>query len=87
MLLFHSFAFILESVFLIVAQIADWYETLAEMDRLLEEYTDAEVAEQLNQRGYRTFAVAASSFRASMSINCVDITAFPIGTPDYVSKA
>lgn len=30
-------------------------ETLAEMDRLLEEYTDAEVAEQLNQRGYRTF--------------------------------
>jgi hypothetical protein len=25
------------------------------MDRLLEEYTDAEVAEQLNQRGYRTF--------------------------------
>ena len=30
-------------------------ETLAEMDRLLEEHTDAEVAEQLNQRGYRTF--------------------------------
>jgi len=30
-------------------------ETLAAMDRLLEEYTDAEVAEQLNQRGYRTF--------------------------------
>jgi hypothetical protein len=30
-------------------------ETLAEMDRLLEESTDAEVAEQLNQRGYRTF--------------------------------
>jgi hypothetical protein len=26
-------------------------ETLAAMDRLLEEYTDAEVAEQLNQRG------------------------------------
>ena len=25
------------------------------MDRLLEEYTDTEVAEQLNQRGYRTF--------------------------------
>ena len=25
------------------------------MDRLLEEYTDAEVAEQLNQQGYRTF--------------------------------
>jgi hypothetical protein len=25
------------------------------MDCLLEEYTDAEVAEQLNQRGYRTF--------------------------------
>jgi hypothetical protein len=25
------------------------------MDRLLEQYTDAEVAEQLNQRGYRTF--------------------------------
>lgn len=30
-------------------------ETLAEMDCLLETYTDAEVAEQLNQRGYRTF--------------------------------
>ena len=30
-------------------------ETLAAMDRLLGEYTDAEVAEQLNQRGYRTF--------------------------------
>ncbi len=30
-------------------------ETLAAMDRLLEESTDAEVAEQLNQRGYRTF--------------------------------
>jgi hypothetical protein len=30
-------------------------ETLAVMDRLLEEYTDAEVAEQLNQLGYRTF--------------------------------
>ena len=30
-------------------------ETLAEMDRLLEEHTDAEVAEQLNRRGYRTF--------------------------------
>ncbi len=30
-------------------------ETLAAMDRLLEEYTDAEVAEQLNQLGYRTF--------------------------------
>ena len=25
------------------------------MDHLLEEYTDAEVAEQLNQQGYRTF--------------------------------
>jgi hypothetical protein len=25
------------------------------MDRLLEEYTDAEVAEQLNLQGYRTF--------------------------------
>ncbi len=30
-------------------------ETLAAIDRLLEEYTDAEVAEQLNQQGYRTF--------------------------------
>ena len=30
-------------------------EILAAMDRLLEEYTDAEVAEQLNQQGYRTF--------------------------------
>ncbi len=30
-------------------------ETLAAMDRLLEEYTDAEVAEQLNRQGYRTF--------------------------------
>jgi hypothetical protein len=30
-------------------------ETLAAMDRLLEEYTDAEVAEQLNQQGYRSF--------------------------------
>ncbi len=30
-------------------------ETLTAMDRLLEEYTDAEVAEQLNQQGYRTF--------------------------------
>ncbi len=29
--------------------------TLAAMDRLLEEYTDAEVAEQLNAQGYRTF--------------------------------
>src|SRR5947209_10909893 len=30
-------------------------ETLAVMDRLLEEYTDAQVAEHLNQQGYRTF--------------------------------
>jgi hypothetical protein len=30
-------------------------ETLAAMDRLLDEYTDAQVAEQLNQQGYRTF--------------------------------
>jgi DNA invertase Pin-like site-specific DNA recombinase len=30
-------------------------ETLAAIDRLLEEYTDAEVAEQLNQQGSRTF--------------------------------
>ncbi len=30
-------------------------ETLAAMDHLLEEYTDAGVAEQLNQQGYRTF--------------------------------
>jgi hypothetical protein len=30
-------------------------ETLAAIDRLLDEYTDAEVAEQLNQQGYRTF--------------------------------
>jgi hypothetical protein len=29
--------------------------TLAAMDRLLEDYTDAEVAEQLNAQGYRTF--------------------------------
>jgi DNA invertase Pin-like site-specific DNA recombinase len=29
--------------------------TLAAMDRLLEQYTDAEVAEQLNAQGYRTF--------------------------------
>src|SRR5229473_728622 len=30
-------------------------ETLAAMDRLLEEYTDAQVAERLHQQGYRTF--------------------------------
>ncbi|HEX6477234.1 MAG TPA: recombinase family protein [Ktedonobacteraceae bacterium] len=30
-------------------------ETLAAMDQLLEEYTDAEVAAQLNEQGYRTF--------------------------------
>ncbi len=30
-------------------------EILAAIDRLLNEYTDAEVAEQLNQQGYRTF--------------------------------
>lgn len=30
-------------------------DTLAVMDRLLEESTDAEVAEQLNEQGYRTF--------------------------------
>ena len=30
-------------------------ETLAAIDRLLDEYTDAQVAEQLNQQGYRTF--------------------------------
>jgi hypothetical protein len=30
-------------------------ETLAAMDRLLEDYTDAEVAEQMNRQGYRTF--------------------------------
>lgn len=30
-------------------------ETLVAMDRLLEEYTDAGVAEQLNQQGYHTF--------------------------------
>jgi DNA invertase Pin-like site-specific DNA recombinase len=29
--------------------------TLAAIDRLLDEYTDAQVAEQLNQQGYRTF--------------------------------
>jgi DNA invertase Pin-like site-specific DNA recombinase len=31
-------------------------DTLAAMDRLLDDYTDAEVAEQLNAQGYRTFA-------------------------------
>lgn len=30
-------------------------ETLAAMDRFLNEHTDAEVAEQLNQQGFRTF--------------------------------
>ena len=30
-------------------------ETLAAIDHLLDEYTDAQVAEQLNQQGYRTF--------------------------------
>jgi hypothetical protein len=30
-------------------------ETLAAIDRLLDKYTDAQVAEQLNQQGYRTF--------------------------------
>jgi len=30
-------------------------DTLAAMDRLLEEFTDAEVAEQLNQQGFHTF--------------------------------
>ena len=30
-------------------------DTLAAMDRLLEEFTDAEVAERLNQQGFRTF--------------------------------
>jgi hypothetical protein len=30
-------------------------ETLAAMDRLLDTFTDAQVAEQLNQQGYRTF--------------------------------
>ena len=30
-------------------------ETLAAIDRLLDEYTDAQVAAQLNQQGYRTF--------------------------------
>jgi len=30
-------------------------ETLAAIDRLLDEYTDAQVAEQLNHQGYRTF--------------------------------
>ena len=30
-------------------------ETLAEIDRLLDEYTDAQIAEHLNQEGYRTF--------------------------------
>jgi hypothetical protein len=30
-------------------------ETLVAIDGLLEEYTDAEVAEQLHQQGYRTF--------------------------------
>jgi hypothetical protein len=30
-------------------------ETLAAIDRLLDEYTDSQVAEQLNQQGYRTF--------------------------------
>jgi hypothetical protein len=29
--------------------------TLAAIDRLLDEYTDAQVAQQLNQQGYRTF--------------------------------
>ena len=30
-------------------------ETLAALDRLLDEYTDAQAAEHLNQQGYRTF--------------------------------
>src|SRR5215472_4424231 len=30
-------------------------ETLAAIDRFLDEYTDAEIAEHLNQEGYRTF--------------------------------
>ena len=30
-------------------------ETLAAIDRLLDEYTDAEIAEYLHQHGYRTF--------------------------------
>jgi hypothetical protein len=30
-------------------------ETLAALDRLLDEYTDAQAAERLNQQGYRTF--------------------------------
>lgn len=34
-------------------------EILAAMDRLLEEYTDAGVAEQLNQQGYYSSSVSS----------------------------
>jgi len=55
------------------------------MDRLLEEYTDAEVAEQLN-RASLSYLRWTPLGDASRSLNCVGITAFPIGLPDYQRK-
>ena len=42
-------------------------ETLAAMDRFLDEHTDAEVAEQMNQQGFRTFEGVALSQHACLS--------------------
>ena len=59
-------------------------ETLAEMDRLLEEHTDAEVAEQLNQRGYRTFD--GLLFQSIHVYQLRRHHIFQIGTPAYGLK-
>ena len=57
-------------------------ETLAAMDRLLHEYTDAPGA--LSSEICRAIVLSmGSSFKASMSINCVGITAFQVGMPAY----
>ena len=53
-------------------------DTLAAMDRFLNEYTDAEVAEQLNLQGFRTFE--GCPFTARMSISSVAIMASWIAT-------
>ena len=54
------------------------------MDRLLEEYTDAEVAEQLNQHGYRTFV--GLRFQSTHVYQLRSITALQVAMHDYARK-
>jgi hypothetical protein len=55
------------------------------MDRLLEEYTDAGVAEQLNRASLPHLRWAPLG-DASMSINCVGITGLQIGSHEGLAR-